>query len=127
VSPTLASPRLLAAVQAAYLMGSGMWPILHRRSFERVTGRKHDFWLVRTVGGLAAATGGSLAIAALRGTRSRETTVLALASGIVFAVADIRAARSYSRVYLGDVLLQAAFAPTWFRPWSSMHDSPRSR
>ena len=54
------SPRALAAIQAAYLVSSGVWPILHRRSFERVTGRKQDFWLVRTVGGLAAASGASL-------------------------------------------------------------------
>ncbi|HEU5207659.1 MAG TPA: hypothetical protein VFT94_08640 [Gaiellaceae bacterium] len=89
-----ASPRLQAAVQAAYLMGSGMWPILHRRSFELVTGRKHDF---------------------------------ALASGIVFAIADVRAARGYSRVYLGDVLRQAVFAPTWLRPWNRMDGTPGTR
>jgi hypothetical protein len=108
-------------------MGSGMWPILHRRSFELVTGRKHDFWLVRTVGGLAAATGGSLAVAAARGSRSRETTILALASGVVFAIADLRAARGYSRVDLGDVLLQAVFASTWLRPWNRMDGTPGTR
>jgi hypothetical protein len=44
---------MLAAIQAAYLVSGGVWPI-HRRSFERVTGRKHDFWLVRTVDGEVA-------------------------------------------------------------------------
>jgi hypothetical protein len=107
----------LAAVQASYLLGTGVWPLVHRRSFERMTGRKHDFWLVRTVGGLAAATGISLALAALHGEKNRETSALALASGLVFGIADLRAARGYSRMYLGDGLLQLAFAPTWIRSW----------
>jgi len=113
----LPSPRVLAAFQAAYFVASGIWPIVHRTSFERLTGRKHDFWLVRTVGGLAAATGGALAIAAARGRRQQETSALALASGLVFLVADVRAARGYSRIYLGDAALQLAFAPTWIRRW----------
>jgi hypothetical protein len=117
VTPALPAPRVLAAVQAAYFLGSGIWPIAHRASFERVTGRKDDFWLVRTVGGLAAATGGSLLVAAARGRRQRETTVLALASGLVFLLADVRAARGYSLIYLGDAVLQVAFAPTWLRRW----------
>jgi hypothetical protein len=112
------SPRARAGAQAAYLVASGVWPILHRRSFERVTGRKHDFWLVRTVGGLAAATGLSLGVAAIEGKRRREAAILALTSGLVFAVADLRAARTHSRIYLADTLLQVAFAPTWARPWA---------
>jgi hypothetical protein len=110
-------PRVVAAVQAAYFLGSGIWPLVHRTSFERVTGRKHDFWLVQTVGGLAAATGGSLAVAAARGRREPETTVLALANGLVFLVADVRAARGYSRIYLADAVLQLLFASTWVRRW----------
>ena len=112
------SPRALAAIQAAYLVASGVWPILHRRSFERVTGRKHDFWLVRTVGGLAAASGVSLGFAAASGRKHRETSLLALGTGVVFVGADLRAARSHSRIYLGDALLQLAFAPTWLRSWT---------
>lgn len=113
------SPRALAAIQAAYLVSSGVWPILHRRSFERVTGRKQDFWLVRTVGGLAAASGASLGFAAASGRKHRETSLLALATGLVFGAADLRAARSHSRIYLADALLQLAFAPTWLRSWTA--------
>ena len=120
------APRVLAAVQAAYYLASGIWPIVHRASFELVTGKKHDFWLVRTVGGLAVASGASLAVSAARGKRQRETTVLALASGLVFVVADVRAAQGYSRLYLGDALLQIAFAPTWIRRWRTAepHSAP---
>ena len=47
--------------QAAAYVATGLWPIVDLRSFERVTGPKHDDWLVRTVGGLAVALGAGLA------------------------------------------------------------------
>jgi hypothetical protein len=109
--------RAIAGVQAAYLIATGVWPLLHRASFERITGKKQDFWLVRTVGGLAMATGLSFGLAVLRGSKRRETVVLALANGLVFALADLRAARTESRIYLGDIALQLAFAPAWLAPW----------
>jgi hypothetical protein len=108
---------MLAGLHAAYLIASGLWGLLHRPSFERVTGKKTDYWLVRTVGGLAAATGVSLGVAVARGSRREETVALAIASGIVFAAADVHAARTQSRVYLGDVLVQLALVPAWLRPW----------
>jgi hypothetical protein len=112
------SPRVLAGFQAGYLVASGAWPLVHRDSFEAVTGKKQDFWLVQTVGGLAIATGLSLGLAVLRGTRSPETVTSALASGLVFALADLRAARTESRLYLGDAVLQLAFVTSWLRRWN---------
>jgi hypothetical protein len=111
------SSRTLAGIHAAYFLGTGIWAVLHRASFERVTGKKADYWLVRTVGGLAAALGLSLGLAVARGTRRPETVALAVASSAVFAAADLHAARAESRVYLGDVLVQLALAPAWLRPW----------
>ena len=46
--------------QGAYYVLSGLWAVVDRRGFETVTGRKTDYWLVRTVGLLAAAIGASL-------------------------------------------------------------------
>lgn len=111
------APRLLAGCHAGYLVATGVWPLLHRRSFEAVTGPKEDFWLVRTVGGLAAATGASLGAAVVRGRRRPETVVLALTSGLVFLAADLRAARTESWTYLGDVVAQLAFATAWLLRW----------
>jgi hypothetical protein len=113
----LRSPRAIAGIQAAYFIATGVWPLVHRASFERVTGEKTDFWLVRTVGGLAAAAGLAMGVAVARGSKPPETVVLALATGSVFLVADVRASRTESRIYLGDALLQAAFAPAWLRSW----------
>ena len=109
--------RLLAASHAGYLLATGVWPLVHRRSFEAVTGPKEDFWLARTVGGLAAATGVALGISVVRGRRSPEAVALALASSAVFAAADLRAARTESRTYLGDLALQAVLVPAWLRRW----------
>ena len=117
--------RLTAGAHAAYLVASGVWPLLDRSSFEAVTGRKQDFWLVRTVGGLAAAIGLSLGLAAARNTKRPETVALALSSGLAFGAADVRASRTESLVYLGDLALQALFAAAWLRPWNRPAVTPR--
>ncbi|MGQ0534782.1 MAG: hypothetical protein ACT4PT_01775 [Methanobacteriota archaeon] len=38
--------RLVASVQTAYYLAMGGWPLVHRASFEAVTGPKTDDWLV---------------------------------------------------------------------------------
>ena len=76
MSGVLPSPRAIAGIEAAYFIGTGVWPLVHRASFERLTGEKTDFWLVRTVGGLAAAAGLAKGVAAARGSnedRGAET------------------------------------------------------
>ena len=55
-SPTL-TERRVAALQAAFYISTGVWPLLHRHSFERLTGPKVDFWLAQTVGATVAAIG----------------------------------------------------------------------
>ncbi len=113
------SARLVAGAHAAYLVATGVWPIVHRGSFEAVTGPKSDYWLVRTVGGLATAAGVTLGIAALRGRRPPEAVVLALSTGLVFGLADVRAARTESWIYLGDLGVQLVVAPVWLRHWKA--------
>lgn len=109
--------RALAGAHAGYLLATGVWPIVHRSSFERVTGRKQDFWLVRTVGGLAALCGVTLGVAALGGRRTLEARTLAAGSALVFGAADVYAGIRVSRVYFGDLIPQVAFTPVWFRSW----------
>jgi hypothetical protein len=120
----MSRPRALAGLHAGYLTASGIWPILHRESFERVTGRKRDFWLVRTVGGLAAVMGVTLGVAVLRGRRSHDAKVLAVGSAVAFGAADVYAGSRLSRVYLGDLVLQAALLPAWFAPWEQADAAP---
>lgn len=102
-------------------MATGVWPLVHRSSFEAITGPKTDFWLVRTVGGLATVCGVVLGVSVVRGRQQPEIQLLAAAQGLVFITADVFAATSQSRVYLGDVVGQVAFLPAWFVPWASRH------
>lgn len=112
------SARRIAALQAAYYVVTGVWSIVHRRSFERLTGPKREYWLVRTVGALAVAIGAALGLAAAT-QRRREGAALALGSGLAFVVSDLQAARAASRAYLGDALLHLLLLPAWLRPWKS--------
>jgi hypothetical protein len=106
----------LRAAYSPYLIATGVWSLTHRRSFERVTGRKEDYWLVETVGSLAIAIGASLGVGHRRGSQERETRVLATASCIAFGLASVRASKTESRVYLGDALLEAVFLAAWLEP-----------
>lgn len=108
--------RRLAALHAAYYVATGLWSIVHRRSFEAVSGPKRDYWLVRTVGALAIAVGAALGVAAASG-RRREGAVLAIGSGLAFVASDVQAARASSRVYVADALLHAVLLPAWLRSW----------
>lgn len=117
LSSLVPTPRLVAGLHASYLIATGVWPLLHRRSFEAVTGPKPELWLVRTVGGLAAACGVTLATAAVRGRRPAEVQILAAAQALAFATADVYAAATRSRVYLGDIVFQAACLPAWLASW----------
>ena len=106
----------LRSMYGPYLVATGVWSLVHRQSFERVTGPKEDYWLVQTVGGLAIAIGASLGVAARRRAQEPATIVLGAASCIAFGLASVRAAQSESRVYLGDALLEIAFLSAWLEP-----------
>jgi hypothetical protein len=107
-----------AKLQARYYLITGIWPLVSRRSFETVTGRKHDFWLVRTVGLLAASNGVGL----YRGTSadarpSNDIRAAAICAAIAFAAVDLfEVTRGRIRsVYLVDAAAEAALLAAWWR------------
>lgn len=74
--------------QGIFYVATGLWPILHLRSFEAVTGRKRDKWLVQTMGGLIAAVG----VALITGSRERPTRALrwlGVGSALALGAADV--------------------------------------
>ena len=99
-------------IQAAYYVSTGVWPLVHRRSFEALTGPKVDFWLVRTVGVTVAAIGAGLALSARRGRLSDDMRATALLAAVGLAGIDavyvLR--RRISPVYLLDAAAEVAFA-----------------
>jgi len=100
--------------QGVYYIATGVWPVLHRRSFEAVSGRKHDFWLAETVGVVTAAVGLSLCLASRSKTPSPEAKLLGVAAAAGFAAIDLRygLTRRIRPVYLLDGLAQLAFIRT---------------
>ncbi len=105
-------PQVLLGAQAGYYFLTGLWPLLHLRSFEAVTGPKTDDWLVRMVGLLATVIGATLGLAALRNHADQtEIRFLAATSAIAFAAIDLWYALSgrVSPIYLADVLPQVIF------------------
>jgi hypothetical protein len=102
---------LLPVVQGGYYLLSGLWPLVHMDSFERVTGRKTDRWLVRTVGTLAVAIGSGLLQAGRRGEVPRELDTVARLASIGFVSVEIpTAARGrISPIYLLDAVVELGF------------------
>jgi hypothetical protein len=101
--------RPVVAAQALYYVVTGLWPLIHLRSFEAVTGPKTDDWLVHTVGLLAAAIGTSLGTAVVRRqTQGAVVSMLATTSAFAFAGIDLRYGLSgaIAPIYLADSAVQ---------------------
>lgn len=117
------SDSLAARAQGAFYVASGLWPLLHRRSFEAVFGSKQDYWLAATVALLLVGTG-TVQIMAPPTTdglasarRIGSATAVALASVDLVNVGRGRISRMY--------LLDAAAELGWLWVWARTRP-PRS-
>lgn len=107
--------RTLALSQGLFYAATGIWPLVHMRSFEAVTGPKADRWLVRTVGALIGVAGGAMISAAQRGRVTPEIRALAVGSAAVLAVIDITyvAKKRIPPVYLLDAAAELGLVGAW--------------
>ncbi len=113
--------RLTALVQGAYYFLTGIWPLLHIRSFEAVTGPKVDRWLVKTVGLLVGVVGGMLLRSARRNDLRRvarktpEIPIVAIGMAGALAAVDVVyvAKRRIAPVYLLDAVAEALLIAGW--------------
>jgi len=105
----------LAKAQGAYYAATGVWPLLHMRSFLAVTGPKTDLWLVQTVGALVTCIGGQLMLSAADKAHTDRLKPLAAASAAALAAVDVIhvARRRISPVYLLDAAAEIALALLW--------------
>jgi len=105
----------LAFAQGAYFAAAGLWPLVDMRSFERVTGRKREKWLVETVGAVVLAIGGTLLLAARRGDESPSVRTLGMTSAAALAAIELRYGLSgeISPVYLADSVLELGLVVAW--------------
>jgi len=104
--------RRILRIQGAYYVGTGLWPLLSMRSFERVTGPKTDKWLVQTVGLLAACIGVTLLVGVRSDEVDEAVRTLAIASALSFAGIDVvhGARRRISPIYLADAVVEVAIS-----------------
>ena len=106
-----------ARAQGWYYVVTGAWPLLSMPSFELVTGRKRDRWLVRTVALLLGVIGSSLLLADREGRVTPEVRTLGIGTAASLGVIDVvYVLRGTIRpVYLLDALVEAAFIAMWRR------------
>jgi hypothetical protein len=109
----------LARLQALFYVASGVWPLVHIRSFEAVTGPKADRWLVKTVGALVATTGLALALAGRRRRVAPELVLVAAGNAAALATIDVVyvAKRRIRPIYLLDAAAEIALVTAWARLW----------
>jgi hypothetical protein len=112
------SRQRVAGFQAAFYLTTGLWPLVDRASFERVTGPKADFWLAQTVGVTVAAIGAGLAQTAVsrRDVSSELRTVACMcAAGLALVDVHFVRKRRIRPVYLLDAVVEAALIGMWIR------------
>ncbi len=106
----------LGRLHGAFYLGGGIWPLVAYRSFEAVTGRKREPWLVKTVGLLTIVAGG--VIAADPAGRDASTRRLAIGMALAYAAIDTWYAgvrRRISPIYLLDAIAELGIAAAWLR------------
>ena len=109
----------LAMIHGGYFVITGVWPIVHLRSFLAVTGPKADLWLVKTVGAIVAVVGLALLLAARSGRVTGEVVLLGVGSAVALGAIDVVyvAKRVIPRVYLLDAVAEAVLILAWGVAW----------
>ena len=109
--------RQVALAQAAYYGVTGLWPLVSRTSFETITGRKTDWWLVETVALLILPIGGALAAAGARDRVTPEIELLGAGAAGLLAASDVLGAvrRRGRWSYLVDAAASGAILAAWGR------------
>ena len=105
----------LALLQGGYYLLTAVWALVSPGTFQRVTGPKQDYWLVRTVAVLVGVIGAVLAMAGLRRQTTREVPVLAIGSAAGLATIDVAYASQgrISKIYLLDAIAEMALVAAW--------------
>jgi hypothetical protein len=106
---------VLARVHGVFNVASGLWPLVHMRSFERVSGPKTDHWLVQTVGGLLATNGLTQLGAGSSHEGLARARQIGLGTALTMATIDlVHASRGrISKVYLLDAVVEIGWALAW--------------
>src|SRR3954463_3188799 len=107
--------RVLLGVQGGYFAITGLWPIVHLKSFELVTGPKTDHWLVQTFGALILVIGVIFCISATSPQDRAGLPPLAVGCAVALAICDTIFVMNHviSAIYLADAVLELLLAAGW--------------
>jgi hypothetical protein len=105
----------VALTQGIYYLVSGAWGVVHVDSFQKVTGRKTDLWLVKTVGLLLVAIGGGLILAGAGRGFAPGLVFIAMASAVALLTVELVYVlkRVIGPIYLADAVVEAGFLIWW--------------
>ena len=105
----------IAFVQGCYFLITGIWPLLHIGSFQKVTGRKTDLWLVKTVGILVLVIGAGLIVGAMTRRFEPALVLIAMASAVGLTGIDLvyTFKRVISLIYMLDAVVEIGFFVWW--------------
>lgn len=120
--------RWIPLVQGIYLMITALWPLLDINSFMRMTGRKTDIWLVKSVSVLLL----SLVIILWKAALKPQPIPLSNAAAVMVGTGGLAAVEfSYyfngtiSRIYMIDAIIEMFFLLWWIVVF--MNSLPRNR
>jgi hypothetical protein len=102
--------KAITLFQSTYYIITGLWPVFHIVSFEKLTGKKTDKWLVQQVGLLAAGTG--IALLAVSYSDKRIIGMLAAAAFILIDFYYPLVGR-ISKIYWIDGAIQLTIVFLW--------------
>ncbi len=117
--PTRRAPlvpwNVVAQCQAVYYIVTGVWPLVHMKSFLMVTGPKTDLWLVKTVGVLITLIGVVIGLGGAQRSARKEITVLAVGSAAALTAVEMYyvARRSIAPIYLLDAVGEIGLIIGW--------------
>ncbi len=100
---------LVLSAQSVYYLLTGLWPLLHIRSFMAVTGPKSDYWLVQMVGLLTVSIALTLFYCSRRSIDSGR--FLGVLSALAYTCVDVYFSLNnvIPRIYLADAVAEVIF------------------
>ena len=107
----------------------GLWPLIHRRSFEAIFGAKTDRWLLYTVAGLLTGNGAVQILSPDTDQGWRRARDLGVAPATVLLTIDLLyvPAGRIPKTYLLDAAAEIAWLAVWARQTSRDPRSPQPR
>ncbi len=106
-----------ALIQGGYYFLTGIWPLLSIDTFQKVTGPKHDLWLVKTVGVILTIIGAALMVSGSGKELVPSTVVLAVGTAAGLAGIEVIYVKKLiiAPIYLLDAVIELLFIAWWVK------------